>query len=403
MTREKNMSKSVKILLILLIVFMTAQSALAIPAFARRYKYSCTTCHDPFPRLKDYGDEFAGNGFIEPAEEKERDYVTAGDDKLWLNRDFPFAVRFDVYGLAETGGDVKLDLQAPYGVKLLTGGTLYKNIGYYMYFYLFERGEVAGLEDAYIHFDNVFKSNLDILVGQFQTCDPLMKRELRLTYEDYHAYKVKIGDSNINLAYDRGLAFAYGIDKTGTDIIATVTTGNGIPEAGVDKRFDADPYKNFMIRVAQGIGEHISIGGFYYRGKEDKVVDEVLTPGLSNTVTYIGPDIVLSLGKFVLTGQYLHRVDSNPEFLTGGVESAFYVQTDAVVAELVFSPKYDRSNTYWTLLYNYIDSGWDNVDYHTIAFSGTYLMARNLRLIGEYIYDLENTNHMFILGLTSAF
>ncbi len=400
MIKEAGMKKMKLFLLIVLIIMLSVQSAMAIPAFARRYKYSCTTCHDPFPRLKDYGDEFAGNGFIEPDEERERDYVTAGDDKLWLNRDFPFAVRFDVYGLAETGGDVKLDLQTPYGVKLLTGGTLYKNIGYYMYFYLFERGEVAGLEDAYIHFDNVFKSNLDILVGQFQTCDPLMKRELRLTYEDYHAYKVKIGDSNINLAYDRGLAFAYGIDKTGTDIIATVTTGNGIPEAGVDKRFDADPYKNFMIRVAQGIGEHISIGGFYYRGKEDKVIDEVLTPGLSNTVTYFGPDIVLSLGKFVLTGQYLRRHDSDPLF-TGGTFSP--VTTHGIVGELVFAPNYDRSNTYWTLLYNRIDSDLPTHDYHTIAFSGTYMMARNLRLIGEYIYDLENTNHMFILGLTSAF
>jgi len=400
MIKEIGMKKMKLFLLIVLIVMLSVQSAMAIPAFARRYKYSCTTCHDPFPRLKDYGDEFAGNGFIEPEEERDRDYVTAGDDKLWLNRDFPLAVRFDVYGLAETGGDVKLDLQTPYGVKLLTGGTLYKNIGYYMYFYLFERGEIAGLEDAYIHFDNVFKSNLDILVGQFQTCDPLMKRELRLTYEDYHAYKVKIGDSNINLAYDRGLAFAYGIDKTGTDIIATVTTGNGIPEAGIDKRFDADPYKNFMLRVAQGIGEHISIGGFYYRGKEDKVVDEVLTPGLSNTVTYWGPDVVLSLGKFVLTGQYLQRYDSDPLF-TGGTFSP--VTTHGIVGELVFAPKYDRSNTYWTLLYNRIDSDLPTYDYHTIAFSGTYLMARNLRLIGEYIYDIENPNHMFILGLTSAF
>ena len=400
MIKETGMKKIKLFLLIVLIIMVSAQSAMAIPAFARRYKYSCTTCHDPFPRLKDYGNEFAGNGFIEPKEERERDYVTAGDDKLWLNRDFPFAIRFDVYGLAETGGDVKLDLQTPYGVKLLTGGTLYKNIGYYMYFYLFERGEVAGLEDAYIHFDNVFKSNLDILVGQFQTCDPLMKRELRLTYEDYHAYKVKIGGSNINLAYDRGLVFAYGIDKTGTDIIATVTTGNGIPEAGADKRFDADPYKNFMVRVAQGIGDHISIGGFYYRGKEDKVVDEVLTPGLSNTVTYFGPDLVLSLGKFVLTGQYLQRIDSDPLF-TGGTLSP--VTTHGIVGELVFAPKYDRSNTYWTLLYNRIDSGLDTYDYHTIAFSGTYLIARNLRLIGEYIYDLENPNHMFILGLTSAF
>ena len=179
-----------------------------------------------------------------------------------------------------------------------------------------------------------------------------------------------------------------------------MTTGNGIPEAGADKRFDADPYKNFMLRVAQGIGEHISIGGFYYHGKEDKVVDEVLTPGLSNTVTYWGPDMVISLGKFVLTGQYLQRYDSDPLF-TGGTFSP--VTTHGIVGELVFAPKYDRSNTYWTLLYNRIDSDLPTYDYHTIAFSGTYLMSRNLRLIGEYIYDLEATNHMFILGLSSAF
>ncbi|MDZ7820353.1 MAG: hypothetical protein U5N26_00280 [Candidatus Marinimicrobia bacterium] len=387
------------LIIVCLLVLLTAQNAMAVPAFARRYKYSCTTCHDPFPRLKDYGDEFAGNGFIEPEEERERDYVTGGDDKLWLNRDFPFAVRFDAYALAETQGDVKWDFQTPFGVKFLSGGTLYRNIGYYFYFYLFERGEVAGLEDAYIHFDNVFKTGIDILAGQFQTCDPLMKRELRLTYEDYNAYKEKIGDSNINLAYDRGLVFAYGIEKTGTDILASVTTGNGIPEAGLDKRFDADPYKNIMVRVAQGIGDNIGLGGFYYRGKEDKVVDEVLAPGLSNIVTYFGPDLVLSLGKFALTGQYLQRIDSDPTFT--GTPSP--VTTHGIVGELVFAPKFDRSNFYWTLLYNRIDSELDAHDYHSIAFSSTYMLARNLRLVGEYIYDIEAGNNMFIFGLTSGF
>ncbi|MDZ7796756.1 MAG: hypothetical protein U5N56_06825 [Candidatus Marinimicrobia bacterium] len=389
----------ISFMVIIVFLLLLAESAFAVPAFARRYKYSCTTCHDPFPRLKDYGDEFAGNGFIEPEEEKERDYVTAGDDKLWLNRDFPIAVRFDAYALAETQGDVNFDLQTPFGVKLLSGGTLYKNIGYYFYFYLFERGEVAGLEDAYIHFDNVFNTGLDILAGQFQTCDPLMKRELRLTYEDYNAYKEKIGDSNINLAYDRGLIFAYGIEKTGTDILASVTTGNGIPEAGLDKRFDADPYKNVMVRFAQGIGDNISLGGFYYRGKENKVVDEVLTPELSNIVTYFGPDLVLSLGKFVLTGQYLQRIDSDPTFT--GTPSP--ITTHGIVGELVFAPKFDRSNFYWTLLYNRIDSDLDAHDYHTMTFSSTYLLSRNLRLVGEYIYDLEVNNNMFILGFTSAF
>ena len=60
-------------------LFLPADSN-AIPAFARRYKISCTTCHAPIPKLKPYGDEFAGNGFIMIENEKERDYITAGDD-----------------------------------------------------------------------------------------------------------------------------------------------------------------------------------------------------------------------------------------------------------------------------------------------------------------------------------
>ncbi|HDP68570.1 MAG TPA: hypothetical protein ENN20_08740 [Candidatus Marinimicrobia bacterium] len=394
------MNKQWTLLIIcLIIILISSQSALAIPAFARRYKFSCNNCHDPFPRLKDYGDEFAGNGFIEPNEEKSRDYISAGDDKLWLNRDFTVGIRFDAYAMLETKGAIEKDLQTPYGLKLLSGGTLYKKIGYYFYFYIYERGEVAGLEDAYIHFDNVFNSKLDIMVGQFQTCDPLMKRELRLTYEDYYILKKKIGNSNTNLAYDRGVIFAYGIEKTGTDIVAMLTNGNGIPEAGNNHRFDSDPYKNVGLRVAQGIGENIGIGGFYYRGEEAKLNGATVIIATTNVVQYFGPDVVLNLGKLTFTGQYLIRMDSNPNFIANPDET----QTIGICAELVFAPKYDQSDFYWTLLYNNIESDIAAHNYHTIALSGTYLMARNLRLIAEYIHDLEAENNLFILGLVSGF
>jgi hypothetical protein len=46
-----------------MIIFISSESY-AIPAFARQYKISCTTCHAPMPKLKPYGLEFAGNGFI---------------------------------------------------------------------------------------------------------------------------------------------------------------------------------------------------------------------------------------------------------------------------------------------------------------------------------------------------
>ena len=71
--------------------------------------------------------------------------------------------------------------------KLLSGGALTKNVAYYFYFFFSERGEVAGVEDAFLMFNNVGNSELDIYAGQFQVSDPLFKRELRLFYQDYHS------------------------------------------------------------------------------------------------------------------------------------------------------------------------------------------------------------------------
>jgi len=375
---------------------LAPEEADAIPAFARRHKISCTTCHAPFPKLKAYGDEYAGNGFVIPEDEKERDYVSAGDNLLWLNRDFPVAVRFDAYGVYEDDHEVDNDLRTPWGVKILSGGTVYKNIGYYFYFYFSERGEVAGIEDAYVHFNDVFGSTLDIMVGQFQTSDPLMKRELRLTYEDYEIYKTEVGLAQANLAYDRGVMLPFSIERSKTDVVMMVVNGNGLAEAGRDGRFDKDKYKNFGFRVNQAVEERLSLGGFAYYGKEQRgrVWEEIL---------YLGPDANLVLGPVELTGQYLYRRDTNPYFFPFGPYSDREVETNGIIAEIVYSPQLDRSRHYFTLLYNMVDSDIDNLDYQTATISGTYLLARNLRLVGEYTRDIEAENNRVVVGFTTAF
>lgn len=385
------------IFLILSDLLLFHADAIAIPAFARRYKISCSTCHAPIPKLKPYGAEFAGNGFIIPAEEKERDYVTAGDPLLWVNRDFPVAVRFDAYGVYEEKADIENDLQIPWGIKLLSGGALYKNIGYYFYFYLSERGKVAGLEDAYLHFNNLFKQEFDIMVGQFQTSDPLLKRELRLTFEDYRIYTQRIGISRINLTYDRGIMLTYGLAKTGTDVVGMIVNGSGIGQASEDSRkFDNDKYKNFGLRITQGIGEIGSLGAFYYQGKE-MLFDT--TGEYKNTVTYLGPDVNVTVGNFEINGQYLQRTDKNSLFLAGSDK----VKTNMLVGELIFAPRKDASRWYLTVLYNKIDSDLKMANYQTISISSTYLLARNLRLMAEYSYDTELEKSRVVVGMISAF
>jgi hypothetical protein len=53
-------------LLALVALLVTARSAAALPAFARRYNLACGVCHSAVPRLNAYGEEFHMNGFKPP-------------------------------------------------------------------------------------------------------------------------------------------------------------------------------------------------------------------------------------------------------------------------------------------------------------------------------------------------
>ncbi len=357
----------------ILLPLLVPADADAIPAFARRHKLSCTTCHDPFPRLKPFGDDYAGNGFYLPEDDPDRDYVQAGDPRLRILRTFPIAVRMDAHVMFEEDNSrAEWDLQTPWAMKLLSGGTLAKNVGYYFYFYMSEHGEVAGAEDAYLHFNDLFGQPLDIMVGQFQTSDPLMKRELRLTYEDYQIYKQRIGNSTTSLAYDRGFLVSYDIEASKTGLIGMVVNGNGIPEADETfKVYDRDDTKNLAGRLTQDIGEIGMLGGFYYTGKETLEHGE-------NEVDYWGVDGAVTVDRFALTAQYLLREDSLP---LGEVAD---IETEGILAELIFAPQYDRSTHYFTVLYNRIDSDLDQYDYESLTGNATYMLANNLRLNLEY-------------------
>ena len=373
------------------------EEAGAIPAFARRYKISCSACHAPFPKLKAYGEEFAGNGFYIPEEEKERDYVTAGDDLLWLPKKLPLAIRLDAYGVYDEGMEAETDLQIPWGLKILSGGSVYRNIGYYFYFYLSERGEVAGIEDAYIHFNDVGGIPFDIMLGQFQTSDPLMKCELRLTYEDYVIYTTAVGYSSINLTYDRGVMLTYGIARTGTDLVGLVVNGNGKPPASEEtKQFDNDEYKNWAFRLYQAVWDYGAIGGFYYAGKEAAEADGQT---VTNEVTYWGVDFNTAGGPFELTFQYLFREDTDPI----AQEEACNIETSGIVTELICARDRMMSRHYLTLLYNNVDSQLNSLDYETLSASYTYLLSRNVRLTAEWTNSFITHKNRIVLGLVTGF
>ena len=70
MTRKRVYLKSVTIAVLGLIALLSyewsgfVQPANAIPAFARKYNFTCNVCHVPgFPKLNDFGNVFRDRGY----------------------------------------------------------------------------------------------------------------------------------------------------------------------------------------------------------------------------------------------------------------------------------------------------------------------------------------------------
>lgn len=375
----------------LLALIVLVETAATMPAFARKYSMSCTTCHAPFPRLKPYGDEFAADGFNLKDKEAPRYFVEAGDQKLSLLRDIPFGIRFEGFaGYHEITGK-NIDFTSPYVLKLMSGGTLSKQVSYYFYFFFSERGEVAGIEDAFLMFNNVGGSELDLYVGQFQASDPLFKRELRLTYDDYLVYKTAPGLSSITLSYDRGIMATYGF-PSGTDLVFELLNGNGIGAADENKVYDNDKYKTVLGRISQDVGTTFRFGGVGYYGKEgDTAVNEVWM---------VGPDLTIATPKLTFNAQYIERRDSDPEFVHRAGDK---IASRGGFGELVFMPQGDRSPWYAVALYNRVESDLDAEPSESITGHVGHLLRTNIRLTAEYTYDLTLEKSQFLLGFVSGF
>ena len=379
----------------------------AIPAFARKYRVSCTLCHSAPPKLNEFGETFAGNGFELAPGAAPVDTVDTGDPLLVLPANLPLAVRMEAFAQLRTGvpdDATKVDLQTPWNIKLLSGGALGKKVSYYMYFFLGERGEVAGLEDAFLQFTDVAGTGISLMVGQFQLSDPLFKRELRLGVEDYQPYRVRVGEARPDLTYERGLMATFS-PWEGADVATAVVNGAGLNTASEQRVFDTDNLKNFAGRFSQSFGP-LRIGAFGYFAQQEKplAVDEILI---------WGPDATLALGTAgELNVQYLRRTDDDPFFV--GEDVAEETTVDAAMAEVVLWPQGPTGRLFFTGIFNWISADEPLfslrtgeaglLEKYTYGAAGvSWLLQRNLRLAGEAGWDFETEGARLTVGLTAAF
>ncbi len=366
----------------------------AIPAFARRYNVPCMLCHDPIPRLTRFGEDFAARGF-RMAEGDTVGTTSLGDPLLRLSETFPLAVRFDAYVVAQGGSTVDTDFRTPTVVKLFSGGPISDDVSYYFYLLLAEDGLTGPIEDAWVSFRRPLGIPADVTIGQFQIADPVWKRELRITLENYQILSRRVGSASASLSYDRGI-FITAVPTAGMSLTAELVNGNGIDEA-VGGTWDGDSPKTASAWLTQQLGPaRLSVMGYF---GNQRFLPTGAGAARTNRTRMIGPAAAIAQGPWEIAGQFLWRDDTNPDFL----QLAQTVRTRGGFAEAAWWPMGRGNRMLVTGLYNNVTSDDGAAAYETATLNISWLHARNLRLAAEGTWDFLIDEPRVALGLVTAF
>jgi len=396
-------ARFVAFVFVLMVAVLSAREpADAMPAFAREYGVSCNVCHAAYPRLNDFGDRFAGEMNYRLPNWREHT-VQTGDEQLALAEWLPLAARVQAFVQSRDGesidpvsgevtADSNLDFQAPYLVKLLSSAPLTDNISYYFYMIFAEKGantEVI-VEDAWFSYDDLFGTGISAQLGQFQVSDLMFPREIRMTFQDFMAYRFA------GITYDRGLLFGRGIGPL--DVSLGFVNGNGIEQnyninspgyRRPDKLFDNDTNKSVFGRVGTTLGS-ASIGLFGLSGEQRNAVGPAgMDTGDRDTdKTVLGIDASGRLAdRWYWFGQYLWNswdgfLDPAVDYeWSGGFAGVDFVRDDKwVFSALVnFADAGDLDNT---------DTIYEGIDIRTLTFAGAYYFMRNVKGVIELNIDL---------------
>jgi hypothetical protein len=295
-------------LVFLLIFLLCPEGAFPIPAFARKYGLPCSACHESWPMLNWFGQQFKDNGYQIGNDRDSPIYQNPG---YWpaTFRITPFWERnsldkTQVDGPAGPGGNEAKTTVNGFnwsGLDFHTGGTLAKNFSFYV---LPSSDEFASFhfESVWARLDNIGGSPwFNIKLGKFELDNLLSeKRILTLTdvsgvYTNYHFqpfsspgvpenYIFGIGDNQVGLEY-----LGHSADDR-TRVSASLLTASDSPLGALPDVPFASAYEGFFTASqafqAGSLGVQ-RIGGFAFLGQAPTYYQYNLT-----TTTQVGVDSV---------------------------------------------------------------------------------------------------------------
>ncbi len=417
--------------LVVLAAVAAPLSSSAMPAFARQYNVTCAVCHEAFPRLNAYGEHFVASNFRMP---QWRDTMAdLGDSRLALPKTLPLAIRAQAFVQGRDGEDIdpiagptgnqsSFDFQTPYLIKLLSSAPLSDHVTFYFYGIFAEKGSNGEtlIEDAWFSHDDLFGTGITAQLGQFQICDLMFAREVRLTFQDYYVYRAA------GITYDRGVILSRGVGPV--ELAIGAVNGAGIEQnfpidspgyKRPDRLFDNDSSKTIFARVGFDAGP-VAVGLFALNGEQRSASGPAgNSSGLRDTdKTIYGLDLSGNVAPTVhwyvqaLWNQWNDFLDATPgrdyEWF-GGFAGLDYVYSDR-----------------WTFsaLYNYAEADdfkntgtiFEGIKMNSLSLGAAYYLMRNLKVVIEANADLlsedpagppfvghQTKEHYVLIGLDAAY
>lgn len=242
------------LILSVMAVVLSCNSAFAIPAFSREHNTECATCHTIYPELNEYGDAFLKNGFVwnkkskdSEAAEKKAAVKGEGDpdilkqlkefasvttspkeaeppagapkksEPLWLAglpQTLPLSVSAALN--AAYNNDVethKVDLSTR-AISLLAGGVFRDKIGFFLKYNLYAEGEynpsvsntptnsnppyANDLDEFYLVWRNALGTPVNLKAGRFRPTLSLWKKTNKTGISDFATTSFKVGKSQFS-------------------------------------------------------------------------------------------------------------------------------------------------------------------------------------------------------------
>lgn len=345
---EKNISGAVLVsfafffISFLVLLFFSSTDVQAIPAFARKYETSCSTCHYAFPKLNAFGRAFRNNGYRYPAEEesmRKEEPVSLGSEaykkvfpkSIWpsdMARYNPLSLHMVQRVNVTPDATPSWEFEFPHEIELLASGTLGETFSYF--------GEIEIEQEDELEFSFHLQYDPRVFFHiKMGTIDPRhVQTQFRLTAAQYNYsnFRVVRGGGDLEPS-----AWRYRDSLAGTEIWGAINgpnkkggltyavgigNGQGISDNNDDKDLYARvSYKFGGLGEAGGAGaggegdywkdDSFRIGLFTYSGNHS-YVNEALDMEFDDDVSLGGAEFDWWFKSLNLFGAYLSQKDDNP-------------------------------------------------------------------------------------------